>query len=84
MSKIIEKTSKSGENIKCEVFEEYGEPFGEGKWQYQLTKTAWNDKEPKYDLRKWSPNGEKFSAGLTFTDAELFDLLSAIETALGM
>lgn len=84
MSKIIEKTSKSGENIKCEVFEEYGEPFGDGKWQYRLTQTSWGDREKRYDLRKWSPNMEQFSSGLRFTDSELYDLLNAIEEALGI
>lgn len=84
MSKVIENTARDGSTFKCEVFEEYGESFGDGKWQYQLTKTAWNGKEPKFDLRKWSPDGQKFSSGLTFTDAELYDLYNAIEEALGI
>lgn len=82
MSKVIENTARDGSTFKCEVFEEYGDPFGDGKWQYRLTKTSWNGKEAKYDLRKWSEDGKKFSSGLTFTDAELYDLLSVIEEAL--
>lgn len=85
MSRVIEKENKNGtDKIKCEVFEEYGDPFGEGKWQYQLTKTAWNGRDPKYDLRRWSEDGQRFSSGLTFTDAELYDLYNAIEEALGI
>lgn len=82
-SRVIEKQSRDGDTIKCEVFEEYGSPFGDSKWQYRLTKTAWNGREPKYDLRQWSSDGQKYSKGLTFTDSELYDLLSAIEDALG-
>lgn len=83
MSRVINKTNNAGENFSCEVFEEYGEPFGDKGWQFRLTKTSWNGREPKFDLRQWSPDGEKYSKGLTFTDSELYDLLSAIEEALG-
>ena len=82
--RVIEKQSKNGDLIKCEVFEEYGSPFGDGKWQYQLTKASWGDKEVKYDLRRWAPEGDKFSQGLRFTDSELYDLYSAIEEALNL
>ena len=84
MSKVIENTTRDGSTFKCEVFEEYGAPFGDGKRQYRLTKTAWNGNEAKFDLRRWSPDGQKFFSGLTFTDAELFDLLNAIEEALNV
>ena len=84
MSKIITKINSSGETFSCEVFEEYGEPFGDKSWQYRLTKTSWGGKDAKFDLRQWSPEGDKYSKGLTFTDSELYDLLNAIEEALGM
>ena len=47
-------------------------------WQKQLNVVSWNDGEPKYDLRDWSPDGSKMSKGVTFNEEEaqvLLDLL---------
>ncbi len=51
-------------------------------WEKQLNLISWNDREPKYDLRDWSPDGGKMGKGVTLTREELLalrDLLNGIE-----
>ncbi len=31
---------------------------------------SWNDREPKYDIRDWSPDHEKMGKGVTLTTEE--------------
>ena len=31
----------------------------------------WNDREPKYDIREWSPDGQTMSKGVTLSKEEL-------------
>ena len=40
-------------------------------WQKQLNIVSWNNAEPKYDIRDWSPDGTKMNKGVSFTDEEL-------------
>lgn len=40
-------------------------------WSKQLNLISWNDKEPKYDLRDWSPEHEKRGKGVTLSAEEL-------------
>jgi hypothetical protein len=40
-------------------------------WAKELNLVSWNDRDPKYDLREWSPDGEKMGKGVTLTKAEL-------------
>lgn len=35
---------------------------------------SWNGREPKVDVRDWSPDHTKMSKGLTFTKEELVEL----------
>jgi len=32
-------------------------------WAKELNLISWNDREPKYDLRDWSADGEKWEKG---------------------
>ncbi|MBE0687076.1 MAG: hypothetical protein IH585_13890, partial [Anaerolineaceae bacterium] len=32
---------------------------------------SWNDREPKYDIREWSPDGTTMGKGVTLTAQEL-------------
>lgn len=40
-------------------------------WTKELNVIAWNDKEPKYDLREWSPDHKTMSRGVTLTEEEV-------------
>jgi hypothetical protein len=51
-------------------------------WEKQLNLVSWNDRDPKYDLRDWSPDGEKMGKGVTLSKEELLalrDILNKIE-----
>jgi len=43
---------------------------------------SWNDREPKYDIREWSPDHTKMGKGVTLSREELLalkELLNNIE-----
>lgn len=40
-------------------------------WQKELNLISWNGREPKYDIRDWSPNHEKMGKGVTLSKEEL-------------
>ena len=51
-------------------------------WAKELNLVSWNDREPKYDLRDWSADGQKMGKGMTFSKEELLalrDLLNSME-----
>ena len=36
-------------------------------WTKELNLISWNDREPKYDIREWSPEREKMGKGVTLS-----------------
>ncbi len=51
-------------------------------WTKELNMVSWNDREPKYDLREWSPDHSRMGKGITLTDEDiesLKDLLNNID-----
>ncbi len=62
-------------DFKFEVIETLGviseNPKG---WKKELNLISWNGKDPKYDLRDWSPTKDKMGKGLTLTREELVEL----------
>ena len=61
--------------INYEVTDSYG-VVSESKsgWTKELKKISWNNREAKYDLRDWAPDGEKMGKGTTLTLEELKNL----------
>lgn len=43
-------------------------------WTKELKKISWNNREAKYDLRDWAPDGEKMGKGITLSDEEIIKL----------
>jgi hypothetical protein len=43
-------------------------------WAKELNLISWNDREPKYDIREWAPDGEKMGKGVTLSRDELLAL----------
>ena len=69
--------------IKYEVVKELGvlSETGNG-WTKELNMVSWNDREPVYDLRTWSPDKERMGKGITLSveeARELRDLLNSID-----
>lgn len=40
-------------------------------WKKELNFISWNDREPKYDIRDWSPGHDKMGKGVTLSVEEL-------------
>ena len=66
--------------IKFEVTKHIG-VLSEGSkgWQKELNLISWNDREPKYDIRDWSPERAKMGKGVTLSVAEI----TALKRLLG-
>jgi hypothetical protein len=62
-------------DINFEIIEKIGVLSKSDKgWEKQLNLISWNEREPKYDLRDWSPDGKKMSKGITLSKEELIAL----------
>ncbi|MCX4362597.1 MAG: PC4/YdbC family ssDNA-binding protein [Clostridia bacterium] len=51
-------------------------------WKKEIKLISWNQKEAKYDIREWSPDGEKMGKGVTLSKEEVInlrDLLNKID-----
>lgn len=51
-------------------------------WTKELNLVAWNDKEPKYDIRDWAPEHEKMGKGITLSTEEAMVLFDALAEEL--
>jgi hypothetical protein len=40
-------------------------------WTKELNLVSWNGRDPKYDLREWSPDHQVMGKGITLNDAEV-------------
>ena len=47
-------------------------------WTKELNLIKWNDRDPKYDIREWSPDGSKMGKGITLSDEEVAVLKKAL------
>ena len=67
--------------IKYEIVKKIGVLSTSGKgWTKELNLVRWNDRDPKYDIREWSPDGQTMGKGVTLTKEELETLKGLIET----
>ncbi|AIF43029.1 YdbC family protein [Virgibacillus sp. SK37] len=61
--------------LKFEIMETLGvlseSPKG---WTKEVNLISWNGRDPKYDIRDWSPDKEKMGKGVTLTTSELEEL----------
>lgn len=57
--------------IKYEIVKHIGVIAESSKgWTKELNLVSWNDREPKYDLREWSPDHQKMGKGVTLSNEE--------------
>lgn len=49
-------------------------------WQKELNLISWNGRDPKYDIRDWSPNHEKMGKGVTLSKEELEKLKEILQS----
>ena len=55
---------------------------GDSGYTKEINLISWNGKEPKYDIRSFSPNREKCGKGITLTESEAAALLEALQKEL--
>lgn len=61
--------------FKYDVTEKHGVLSTSSKgWTKELRSISWNDREPKFDVREWSPDDEKMGKGITLSKEELIAL----------
>ena len=69
--------------LKYEITEKVGVLSENAKgWTKELNMVSWNEHEPKYDIREWSPDHSIMGKGVTLTAdelAELKELLAGID-----
>lgn len=70
--------------IKCITIEKIGIiRQSTNGWNKELRLVSWNDADPKYDIRDWSPDDEKMGKGITLTEEEARNLLGLLEKHFG-
>jgi len=69
--------------IKFEIVKKIGVLSTSGKgWAKELNLVSWNEREPKYDIREWAPDGVTMGKGVTLTVDEvraLRELLNSLD-----
>ncbi|HJR80558.1 MAG TPA: PC4/YdbC family ssDNA-binding protein [Anaerolineales bacterium] len=69
--------------IKYEIIKQVGVlSKAASGWSKELNLISWNERDPKYDLRDWSPDREKMGKGVTLSRDELLalkELLNSME-----
>ena len=61
--------------IKLEIIQKIGVlSTSTSGWVKQLNLISGNDRDAKYDIREWSPDGEKMGKGVTLSREELLAL----------
>ena len=55
---------------------------GDSGYTKEISLISWNGKEPKYDIRSFSPNREKCGKGITLNADEAAALLKALQKEL--
>lgn len=66
--------------FKFEIMENIGVLSESAKgWTKELNRVSWNGREPKYDIREWSPDHQKMGKGVTFSEDEIKELKQLLE-----
>ena len=62
-------------DFKYEIVERLGVlQVSSGGWTKEFNMVSWNERDPKYDIREWSPDRGKMSKGVSFTKEEIMKL----------
>jgi len=67
-------------DIKFEITKKIGVLSKSDKgWAKELNLISWNDREPKYDIREWSPEHDKMGKGVTLSKEEVKALKQVLD-----
>ena len=66
--------------IEFDVVKEFGELSENIKgWKREVNLVSWNGRDPKYDIRDWSPDRSKMGKGITLTAEEMKQLRDILD-----
>jgi hypothetical protein len=51
-------------------------------WKKEVNLVSWNNRNPKIDIRDWSPGHEKMGKGVTLTKEEAVKLVEFLAAAI--
>jgi hypothetical protein len=51
-------------------------------WKKEVNLVSWNNRDPKIDIRDWSPGHEKMGKGVTLTKEEAVKLVEFLAAAI--
>jgi hypothetical protein len=68
-------------DIKFEIVKSLGNLSENAKgWKKELNLVSWNDRDPKFDIREWSPDHDKMNKGITLTKNEIIELKNILNS----
>lgn len=69
--------------LRFEIVKNYGVIAEKTKgWKREINSISWNDAEPKFDIRDWSPDHEKMGKGIALSEDELKKLIQIANTTI--
>ncbi|MDR3248893.1 MAG: hypothetical protein LBT39_08930 [Treponema sp.] len=70
-------------DITFDIIKTYGLIAEErGGWRKELNLVSWNGRNPKFDIRDWSPDHEKMGKGITLSQEEAAILTDLLKQAM--
>ncbi|MBN1332210.1 MAG: hypothetical protein JW971_00470, partial [Synergistales bacterium] len=48
-------------------------------WTKEFNLVSWNGREPKYDIREWSPDHARMGKGVTLSEDEMQELRKILQ-----
>jgi len=70
-------------NIEFEILKHFGVISEEkGGWKKELNLVSWNGRNPKLDVRDWSPGHDKMGKGITLSNEEALKLAELLKTSI--
>ena len=71
---------RKNEAFKFEIVNQLGViSTTDSGWNLELNRVSWGGREPKYDIRSWSPDHGKCRKGLTLTEEQLVTLSKLLD-----
>ncbi len=70
------------DDFTFEIIRHLGTVSEKKGWTVELNLVSWGGRDPKYDIRSWSPDHQKMGKGITMTKEEMENLktlLSSVE-----
>ncbi len=68
--------------VSYHVVEEIGSIPSESAWDLEVNMISWNGAPAKVDIRRWNPDRDKMSKGISLTKEEAKELIPLLKEAI--